>query len=68
MRKDHSKLYDTAQRQRKQSSLVKTPAKKTPREISWNEWNPFERATGSALKQLNRRHKQLDTDWEEALL
>jgi len=23
--------------------------------IDWNEWNPFKRATGSALKQLNLR-------------
>ena len=37
--------------------------------IKWNEWNPFERATGEALKQLNRRQrKQTELDGEEALL
>ena len=37
--------------------------------IRWNEWNPFERATGEALKQLNRRQrKQTELDGEEALL
>ena len=37
--------------------------------IRWNEWNPFERATGKALKQLNRRYKkQTEIDGEEALL
>ena len=37
--------------------------------IRWNEWNPFERATGKALKQLNRRYKkQTGIDGEEALL
>lgn len=28
------------------------------KEINWNEWNPFERATGEALRQLNRRQKK----------
>jgi len=37
--------------------------------INWNEWNPFQRATGEALKQLNRRQrKQTELDGEEALL
>ena len=37
--------------------------------IKWKEWNPFERATGEALKQLNRRQrKQTELDGEEALL
>ena len=28
------------------------------KEINWNEWNPFERATGEALRQLNRRQRK----------
>lgn len=37
--------------------------------IRWNEWNPFERATGEALRQLNRRQrKQTELDGEDALL
>ena len=37
--------------------------------IRWNEWNPFQRVTGEALKQLNRRQrKQTELDGEEALL
>ena len=37
--------------------------------IRWNEWNPFQRVTGKALKQLNRRYKkQTEIDGEEALL
>ena len=38
--------------------------------IRWNEWNPFQRATGRALQQLNKRirkQKELD-DAPEALL
>ena len=39
------------------------------KEIKWNEWNPFQRATGQALKQLNRRYrKQKEIDESEALL
>lgn len=37
--------------------------------IRWNEWNPFERATGEALRQLNKRQrKQTELDGEDALL
>ena len=38
--------------------------------IRWNEWNPFQRVTGEALRQLNKRQrkqKALD-DAPEALL
>lgn len=28
------------------------------KEINWNEWNPFERATGEALRQLNKRQRK----------
>ena len=40
------------------------------KEIKWSEWNPFERATGDALRQLNKRQrKQSPIDCvEEALL
>jgi len=40
------------------------------KEIKWNEWNPFQRATGRALQQLikkQRKQKELD-DAPEALL
>ena len=38
--------------------------------IKWNEWNPFERVTGEALRQLNKRQrKQSPLDCvDEALL
>ena len=38
--------------------------------IRWNEWNPFERVTGEALRQLNKRQrKQSPLDCvDEALL
>jgi hypothetical protein len=44
--------------------------KKETKTIKWNEWNPFERATGEALRQLNKRQrKQSPIDCvEEALL
>jgi hypothetical protein len=44
----HARLQD-------QGSSGARTATKT---ISWNEWNPFERATGQALKQLNRRQRK----------
>jgi len=35
---------------------VKKPARKNKKaEIDWNTWWPFTRATGDALRQLNRR-------------
>jgi hypothetical protein len=44
-------------------------SKKRDKEINWNEWNPFQRATGEALRQLNRRQrKPTELDGEEALL
>ena len=38
--------------------------------IKWSEWNPFQRATGEALKQLNKRQRKQPTqpDESEALL
>jgi hypothetical protein len=45
-------------------------ARTKTKEINWNEWNPFERATGEALRQLNKRQrKQSPLDCvDEALL
>lgn len=48
-----------------------TQGSKRPRTtINWNEWNPFVRATGEALRQLNKRKKKASgaPDIEEALL
>jgi hypothetical protein len=52
------------------SQPTKKPShKKKAAPINWDKWNPFQRATGEALKQLNKRQKHTsDTDWEEALL
>jgi hypothetical protein len=43
---------------------------RAPKTINWNEWNPFERATGKALKQLNKRQpkKHEEPDAEDALI
>ena len=35
------------------------------KEINWQHWWPFDRATGTTLRQLNRKPKQ---EYEEALL
>lgn len=35
-----------------------------PDQINWNNWWPFKRATGQALRQLNKKPQP---DWEEAL-
>lgn len=43
-----------------QADLAKGP--------DWSQWWPFERATGEALKQLNRKQKQQFDDYEEALM
>lgn len=36
--------------------------------IDWQEWWPFERATGDALRQLNRKKKLDLNEFEEAWL
>ncbi len=39
--------------------------------IKWQDWNPFQRATGEALRQLNRRQRRqpkYQPDAQEALL
>jgi len=38
----------------------------TESEINWNQWWPFDRATGTALRLLNRKPPQ--PEFEEALL
>jgi hypothetical protein len=43
-------------------------AKHQTQTINWNEWWPFTRATGAALKQLNRRQSPQSTNVEEAPL
>ena len=56
--------------QRSVDREVETTARKSTRagrtkakEINWQEWWPFDRATGTALRQLNRKPKQ---EYEEA--
>lgn len=58
-----------AQPKRKRGDSVGVKKRKTQHPIDWSTWWPFTRATGEALKQLNRRQpkKQLD-DYEEAPL
>ena len=47
---------------RKSTRAGRTKAK----EINWQEWWPFDRATGTALRQLNRKPPM--EQFEEALL
>jgi hypothetical protein len=71
MREDHSELHNQTQRQLRASNAVEKIAHKSTSKqpINWNEWNPFERATGEALRQLNKREKkQTMPEGEEALL
>jgi hypothetical protein len=71
MRENHSELHSKTQGQLHKVRTAKTTARKSAsrQPIDWCEWNPFERATGDALKQLNQRQrKQTELDGEEALL
>jgi hypothetical protein len=71
MREGHSELHNQTQGQLRASDAVEKAAHKSASKqpISWNEWNPFERATGGALSQLNKRQrKQRQPEGEEALL
>jgi hypothetical protein len=45
-------------------------SKKKSKEIDWKSWNPFQRATGEALRQLNKRQRKQKQipDGEPALL
>jgi len=56
-----------AQRTVKHSGSDRTEKRKKEN-INWNEWWPFTRATGDALKQLNRRQRTPAEQYEEALL
>lgn len=49
---------------------IKKQRKVKPKPINWNEWNPFVRATGDALRQLNKRQKtnRYNDEIEDALL
>ena len=49
----------------KDTDHAKRATQKSP--IDWNEWDPFKRATGGALRQLNKR-QPMRLDYEEALL
>ena len=71
MREDHSELHSKTQGQLHPSRTAKTSSHKSSSSvpINWNEWNPFERATGEALRQLNKREKKRSMpEGEEALL
>jgi len=60
-----TRVFQPACIQNKRSHANRTKTKT----IKWNEWNPFQRVTGEALNQLNRRQrKQTEPDGEEALL
>ena len=63
MRKDNSELHQATQGQHGEGSPAKKPASKGKKKIIWSEWNPFVRATGEALRQLNKRQpKQSNYD------
>ena len=55
---------------RKKSSPVLSPRDGGAKMILWSEWWPFNRATGTALKQLNRPQKKeyYPLDADEALI
>ena len=63
-------------RQRVTNGEVEATAHKSTRakrvkaqEINWQHWWPFDRATGTALRQLNRRQpKQATEQYEDAPL
>jgi hypothetical protein len=51
------------------TSKLLTSKRQEQKQIDWRCWNPFQRATGEALKQLNRKYrKQQELDESEALL
>jgi hypothetical protein len=51
------------------TNKLRTPKRQERKQIDWKSWNPFQRATGEALRQLNQRQrKQNELDTEEALL
>jgi hypothetical protein len=36
----------------------RTSTRQGKKPIDWRSWNPFQRATGEALRQLNKRQKK----------
>jgi hypothetical protein len=63
MRKNNSELHEEVQGRSGEIDPVKKPTRKGKKKITWNEWDPFVRATGEALRQLNKRQpKQSNYD------
>lgn len=63
MPEDNSKLHQATQGRRRKGASSEKPTRKSKKKIDWNEWNPFVRATGEALRQLNKRQpKQSNYD------
>lgn len=59
------------QTQRTPENTISSKGAEEARSIDWNEWWPFTRATGDALRQLNKRSRKQSSypdDVEEALL
>lgn len=63
-----------SQRQPRKGGALKrnldADSKPASKEINWSQWWPFDRATGAALEQLNRRQPKRNVmdEFEEALL
>ena len=63
MRENNSELHEEVQGRSGEVDLVKKSTRKSKKKIIWSEWNPFVRATGEALRQLNKRQpKQSNYD------
>ena len=63
MRKNNSELHEEVQGRSGEVDLAKKSTRKSKKKIIWSEWNPFVRATGEALRQLNKRQpKQSNYD------
>jgi hypothetical protein len=60
MREGNSELHTKAQRKLHAHKTAKKSTCKSTKQpaIKWSEWNPFERATGDALRQLNKRQRK----------
>jgi hypothetical protein len=69
MHRDHIESHAT-EPNRGDNGLVEKASKKNTkhRQIKWDEWWPFTRATGDALRQLNRKEPKASLDMPEALL
>ena len=64
MSKTHRQRNEEKRRHTHRDGCAKAAKKKG--EIDWNCWWPFTRATGSALKQLNKRQPKLIEPCEDA--